>query len=286
MKVTRTLQSPETIRTEALATVVFEKEDGAPDGNFQRLDKLTGGMLSELAASGEAAGKPFEPALLHRPPGIAASRLLLIGGGKLSRFDTAQLRKAAGAALRFLKSKGVHEFVFVPSGGLDAAALVAAAAEGVIAADFEPDVYKTDKKDERRIDSVAIAAGPDAAGVSAALERAVITAEAQNFARDLVNEPANRLMPKDLVARAQQVAQETGLAIDVLDQQRMQSLGMGALLGVAQGSAEPPALIVLRYRPAKPPSSNAHLGLVGKAVTFDTGGISIKPADGMEKMKY
>jgi leucyl aminopeptidase len=118
-----------------------------------------------------------------------------------------------------------------------------------------------------------------------ALERAAVAAEAQNFARELINEPANRMTPTELVTRTRKVAEETGLEFEVLDQDRMRTLGMGALLGVAQGSDEPPALIVLRYRPAGGAAS-PHLGLVGKAVTFDTGGISIKPADGMEKMKY
>jgi len=157
--------------------------------------------------------------------------------------------------------------------------------EGVIAADFEPDSYKTEKKNGGRMEKVEVSAAETPAA-RASLERAVVTAEAQNFARELINEPANRLTPLELVARARQMAEETGLEIDVLDQKRMEELGMGALLGVAQGSAEPPALIVLRYRPAGGAASGTHLGLVGKAVTFDTGGISIKPADGMEKMKY
>ncbi len=261
--------------------VIFEKsEGGEPSG---RLDGLAGGLVGELFASGEATGKALDTVLIHRPQGFAARRLLLVGGGKAEKFDAALLRRAAGTALRALKGKGVHRFVFVPAGSFSAAVQVSAAAEGLLAADFEPDVYKTDKKNDKRIDSVTIAADP---AQQAALDRAVITTQAQNFARELINEPANRLTPKDLVASARQVASESGLEIDVLDEERMKALGMGALLGVAMGSAEPPALIVLRYRPAHTAPPGTHLGLVGKAVTFDTGGISIKPADGMEKMKY
>ena len=109
--------------------------------------------------------------------------------------------------------------------------------------------------------------------------------EAQNFARGLVNEPANRLTPLGMADAARKMAAEFGLECEVLDRDAMEKLGMGSLLGVALGSAEPPVLIVLRYRPATPQGS-AHLGLVGKGVTFDTGGISIKPSEGMEKMKY
>jgi len=288
MHVTISSQALESISSDGLAVITFEKpESGTPDESFRRLDSLTGGLLTELYASGEATGKPLEAVLVHHPKGFAAQRLLLVGGGKVENFDSTQLRRAAGAALRFLKGKGVHEFVFAPSGSLGLEAKAAASVEGILTADFEPDTYKTDKKNDKHVDSVAIALpGVDGQGdVQSALRRAVITADAQNFARALVNEPANRLAPKDLVARARQMAADKGLEIEVLDEVKMRELGMGALLGVAQGSAEPPALIILRYRPAQP-SSNIHLGLVGKAVTFDTGGISIKPADGMEKMKY
>ncbi len=288
MKLTLNSQPKETIATEALAVVVFESANGAPaDEPFRRLDAQTGGLLSELYASGETTGKALDTVLLHHPKGLAAKRLLLVGGGKVEKFDAAQLRKAAGTALRYLKGRGVHEFVFAPSGGFSPEAQVAAAAEGMLAADFEPDSYKTDKKDDKRIDQASIAVSDDSGPkLEAALRRAVIAGECQNFARGLVNEPANRLAPKDLAARAQQMASEKGLEVEVLDEQRMRALGMGALLGVAQGSAEPPALILLRYRPSSLRSSNVHLGLLGKAVTFDTGGISIKPAEGMEKMKY
>jgi leucyl aminopeptidase len=110
-------------------------------------------------------------------------------------------------------------------------------------------------------------------------------AEAQNFARDLVNEPANRLTPAKMAEAARAMASQFQLDCEVLEREQMEKLGMGALLGVAQGSAQPPVLIVVRYQPAQA-DSPARLGLVGKGVTFDTGGISIKPAEGMEKMKY
>ena len=110
--------------------------------------------------------------------------------------------------------------------------------------------------------------------------------EAQNLARELSNEPANRLTPTVFAERARAVAAEAGLEFELLDRARIEQLGMGALLGVAAGSDEPPVLIVMRYRPGNDSGHAVHLGLVGKGITFDTGGISIKPADGMEKMKY
>ena len=112
-------------------------------------------------------------------------------------------------------------------------------------------------------------------------------AESQNFARDLINEPSNHLTPRMLAAQAEAMAKEVGLGVEILDERKITELKMGALLGVAQGSVEPPRVIVLRYDAAKRRvPARPVLGLVGKAVTFDTGGISIKPADNMEKMKY
>jgi len=153
--------------------------------------------------------------------------------------------------------------------------------EGAILADFEPDQYKTDpKKDEKKVDSFLIAGGS-----AAGLNRGRILGESQNFTRELINEPGNILTPSLLAKHAQEMAAANGLECEVLDQAKMKELGMGALLGVSQGSAEPPAFIMVRYRPQKATSQD-HLALIGKGVTFDTGGVSIKPAEGMEKMKY
>src|SRR5262249_30981564 len=115
-------------------------------------------------------------------------------------------------------------------------------------------------------------------------ERGRIIAEATNFAREIINEPANVITPTELARRAEDTAREYGLEFDALDQARMKELGMGAFLGVAQGSAEPAKMITLTYAPKT--ESKETIAIVGKGVTFDTGGISIKPSDGMEKMKY
>jgi leucyl aminopeptidase len=158
----------------------------------------------------------------------------------------------------------------------------AAAVEGAILGDFESDRYKTDpKKSEKHVDSFAVLGG-----TQAAVDRGRILAEAQNYTRSLANDPPNLLTPMRLAERARELASEFVLGCEILDQDRMRQLGMGALLGVAQGSAEPPALIVLRYQPSTAPTSKDHLGLVGKGVTFDTGGISIKPAQDMDQMRF
>jgi leucyl aminopeptidase len=238
--------------------------------------------IKDLYDSGEFTGKALEIAILHRPAGLKAKRLVLAGGGKRDRFDAAELRKLTGAVVRTLKAKGIHAIALALGQPFRSDDFAAAAVEGAVLADLENDRYKTDpKKNEKHVDSFAVLGGSQAG-----LDRGRILAEAQNFTRDIANEPANVLTPTLLAERARQMAYEFGLECEILDQDRMRQLGMGALLGVAQGSAEPPALIVLRYKPAAPPASKDHLGLIGKGVTFDTGGISIKPSDGMEKMRY
>jgi leucyl aminopeptidase len=239
-------------------------------------------QIKELYDSGEFSGKSGEVAILHRPAGLKAKRLVLGGGGKRDKFNAAELRKLAGATVRSLKAKGIHTITLALGEGLQSDDYAAAAVEGAVLADLENDRYKTDpKKNEKHVDLFAVLGGSQAG-----VDRGRILAEAQNFTRDIANEPANVLNPTVLAGHAKKMASEYGLECEVLDQDRMRQLGMGALLGVAQGSAEPPALIVIRYKPANAPSSKDHLGLIGKGVTFDTGGISIKPSDGMEKMRY
>jgi leucyl aminopeptidase len=261
------------VDADALVLVGFE---GTPQ------EGPAAGLIKDLYDAGEFSGKALDIAILHRPVGLKAKRLVLAGGGKRDRFDSAELRKLAGAALRSLKPKGIRSIVLALDEPFRADDFAAAAYEGAILGDLEADRYKTDpKKNEKQVESFAVLGSSQSA-----LYRGRILAEAQNFTRSLANEPANALTPTLLAERARQMASEYGLDCEVLNKERMGQLGMGALLGVAQGSAEPPALIVLRYRPASPPSSKDHLGLIGKGVTFDTGGISIKPADGMEKMRY
>ena len=261
------------LETEALVSYAFEETDPI-QGRLGEIDKLTGGLLGRLAKSGELTGKNLEMTLVHAPAGLKPARLLVIGAGKRDSFNTGTLRKVAGAALRYLKSRSVHNFVFLVRENevTEKAAddVAQALAEGLLAADFETDKYKTDKKQDKSIKTVVVA-GFD---------------EAQNFARDLVNEPSNKLTPKILAEKAEAMAKEAGLAVEILDEKKIADLKMGALLSVAQGSVEPPRVIVITYTPAHAKPGGPVIGLVGKAVTFDTGGISIKPADGMEKMKY
>ena len=274
------------IQADAVVTYVFDQENKL-DGILAEIDRGMSGRLASLVASGEITGKSLELLLVHFPAGLAAQKLLLIGAGKPGKFGTSELRKIAGTALRQLKSRGVKKFAFLTREGERSPAAAQAAVEGLIAADFESDKYRTEKKN-REIQSVSLAGFDPGLGanLTAAIDQGRVIGESQNFARDLINEPSNRLTPCMLAERAQAMAKEAGLSIEILDEHKIAELKMGALIGVAQGSAEPPRVIVVRYTPANPKPGAPVLGLVGKAVTFDTGGISIKPSTNMEKMKY
>jgi leucyl aminopeptidase len=190
--------------------------------------------------------------------------------------------------LRYLKSRSIKNFAFLVREDAANADTAQALAEGFITGNFETDRYKTDKKNGKEIESVRIAGYSDAekSAGEKGLATGKVIAESQNFARDLVNEPSNKLTPKILAESAEAMAKEAGLAVEILDEKKIADLKMGALLSVSQGSVEPPRMIVVTYTPPNAKPGAPVIGLVGKAVTFDTGGISIKPADGMEKMKY
>jgi leucyl aminopeptidase len=275
------------IQADAIVTYIFDKENKV-EGILSDIDHAMDGRLAALVATGELTGKSLELVLVHFPEGLDAKRLLLVGAGKPEKFTQSDLRKIAGTALRYLKSRGVKKLVFLAREGERGPAAAQAVTEGLGVADFESNKYQTDKKTSREIQSVLLS-GFDAnqnGNLPESVERGRVIAESQNFARDLINEPSNRLTPRMLAARAEAMAKEVGLGVEILDERKISELKMGALIGVAQGSVEPPRVIVIRYTPENPRPDAPVLGLIGKAVTFDTGGISIKPADNMEKMKY
>jgi leucyl aminopeptidase len=289
MRTNISLSAGSQLETECLVAVVLdrsEKDKGAKDKPeaFVSADKATQQAAADLISAGDITGKTFEVAWLHKPAGLKAKRLLLIGGGKAKKFSSSDLRKLAGAAVRALKPRAVRSLAFILPSEIPAEEAVKAVVEGAIVGNFDPDTYKSDRKDQN-VESLTVIATGDQTKLQSALDEARILAESQNFTRDLVNEPSNHMTPTILANRAQQMAKETGLKCEVYGPDKIKELKMGAFWGVAQGSDEPPALIVMRYEPAGAPEQPV-LGLVGKGITFDTGGISIKPADNMEKMKY
>jgi leucyl aminopeptidase len=281
------------IGTEVLAVLAADTQTSkAPDAKPQPLllttDAAVQAAAASVLASGEYKAGANETVLLHAPAGVAAKRLLLVGLGKQAKATADKVRNAAGTAVRFVKPRAIRELVFAlpESELLPAASCTRAAVEGAFVGDFDPDTYRSDRKDQS-VESFTLAApaSADHAALEAAFAEAIIIGESQNFTRTLVNEPGNKMTPTILSRRAVQMSEEVGLNCNTYSTEKLHELKMGAFWSVSQGSAEPPALIVLRYEP-EGVSEGPVLGLVGKGITFDSGGISIKPADKMEQMKY
>jgi leucyl aminopeptidase len=279
------------VATELLA--VFAVDTASKDSPKPEIRLLAGDDAPAKAAQavldgGEFKAEACESLLLHSPAGLKAKRLLVVGLGKAAKLTPQDVRKGAAAAVRFAKPRGLREVaIAVPvSDGLDVKMTVRAASEGAILGDYDSDTYRSDRKD-RSVETVQVVAPEsfDRGTAEAALREGVIVAESQNFARVLINEPGNRLTPTVLGQRAAEMCREFGIRCEVHSTDKMRELQMGAFLSVTQGSDEPPALIVMTWEPPNAPAGPVP-GLVGKGITFDTGGISIKPADNMEKMKY
>jgi len=282
MKINLALTPAAQTETECLVAVVLDRGEKDKTEAFVSADKALQQAAAELISSGDVTGKNFEVTWLHKPSWLKAKRLLLIGGGKANKFSSCELRKLAGAAVRALKPRSLRSLAFALAEAVTPADAVRAIAEGAIVGNLDPDTYKSDRKDQS-VESLTVVATGDQASLQRALDEGRILGESQNFTRELVNEPSNRMTPTILANRAQEMAKEVGLKCEVYGADKLKELKMGAFWGVAQGSDEPPALIVMRYEPAGAPEKPV-LGLVGKGVTFDTGGISIKPADNMEKI--
>src|SRR5438270_5000506 len=263
------------------------KEAPKPEPRLAIKDAGLEKAVAELVSSGEVTGKAFETVLLHRPQGLKAKRLLIVGAGKAKSFTHAEVRKAAGSAIRALKPKGIKSCaLLVPDLGSGAEDAVRTIVEGALVADFDPDTYRSDRKDLSVKEITIVApAGADQSKLQNAMTQGRVIGESQNFTRELVNEPSNRLTPTMLGDRAKKMCDTVGLKCELMGPEKIREMKMGAFWSVSQGSDEEPRLIVMRYDPPGAPEKPV-LGLVGKGITFDTGGISIKPADGMEKMKY
>lgn len=289
MKLELQTAAPATVGAELLVVFAADQntskdKDAKPEPTLLSADGDLKLAASQILNSGEFKAKANEVLLLHAPQGVKATRLLLVGLGKATA-TIHDLRKAAGTAVRFAKPRGIRSLAFVAPANFDPAQAARAIVEGAIVADFDSDTYRTDRKDLSIASIALVAAEADRQAAETGVREGRIVAESQNFARALINEPGNRMTPTILGQKAAEMAREFGLRCDVYGADKLRELKMGAFLSVAQGSDEPPALIVMTYEPADGPAEPV-LGLVGKGITFDSGGLSLKPADSMEKMKY
>jgi leucyl aminopeptidase len=273
--------NPSSVQTDLLVVPVFEG-DTLPE--LTGLHEAAGRMIEQVMAGGEFKAKLFD--LFITPlSGWGAPRVALIGAGAKSAFTSERLRRVATTAGLAAKQRRVRRLAFVLRGGNIPASAIQASAEGLMLAAFNADRHKTTERTGPPAEEMIIVApGADAVSSNAAVRRGWILGDCCNIARDMANEPSNLLTPRVFADRAAEIGHAAGLGVEILDEKKIEKLKMGLLMGVAKGSSEPPRLIVLKHEPADAPSSPV-LGLVGKGITFDTGGISIKPAEGMERMK-
>jgi leucyl aminopeptidase len=276
------------LEVDALIVNLFEgvKQPGGATGV---VDKALGGAISQLIAEGEIKGKLNEITLLHSLGRIPARRVIVAGLGKQQELTVDKIRGVVAETCRFLRKIEVRGAATIVHGagigGIEPRKAAQAIAEGATLGLYTFRKHITKEPESAEVEELLLVER-DEAKISQ-LEQGCATgkviAEAQNLARDMVNQPANFMTPSDMVEVAKGIATSYGLEFSVLEQQQMQELGMGALLGVAQGSRQSPKFIVLQYKGGDP--SQNTLGLIGKGITFDSGGISIKPSEYMAEMK-
>ncbi len=262
-----------------------------PGGATGAVDKALDGGISALIAEGEIKGKANEVILLHSLGKIPSSRVIVAGLGKQEKFGLRVIRELMGTSLRRARGAGATSVATILHGagiaGLDAEECAQAIAEGAVMGSYRFRRYKDNSNGDepKEIEALSIVESDKAKldAVRRGLDRGQVLGQAANHTRDMANEPANALPPAAFAERAEALAADAGLECVVLNEGQLKQLGMGGVLGVGSGSTNPPRFIILKYRGGRKMDNG--MALIGKGITFDSGGISIKPAAGMEAMK-
>ncbi|MBL7124846.1 MAG: leucyl aminopeptidase [Dehalococcoidales bacterium] len=276
------------IEADAIMVNHFEGMESL-EGDIADIDRALDGAISRLIAQGEIKGKPNEITIIHSLGKLPSARVAIVGLGKQKELSQDKVRGAVAGACRLLRQKGVGGIATVAQGagmaGISAEGAAQAAAEGALLGLYSFRKHITKEAEHGDIKQLTIVAADktESPRLERGCNKGKVLAEATNLARDMVNEPANYMTPGDMAGMAAELAESYGLKLKVLERKQMQELGMGALLGVAEGSRQPPKFIILRYRGGD--SAEADMVLAGKGVTFDSGGISIKPSRKMGEMK-
>jgi leucyl aminopeptidase len=260
-----------------------------PSGGTGAVDRALDGQISAMIATGEITGKLNEVTLIHTFNRIQPKRVIVIGLGKPESFTLDRVRQVAAASIRAAKKVKAVTIATITHGagigGLDPESAAKCLAEGSILADFTFNEFKSDPQDTPAIQQVWVTEITDERRPM--IEKGILVgthlADMTNYARYLTTLPSNHLTPTIFAARASELAQQYQFECIIYDEKDLEDMAMQALLGVGKGSVNPPRLVVLKYLGA--PESNDITAMVGKGMTFDSGGISIKPADGMEAMK-
>jgi leucyl aminopeptidase len=276
------------IETGAIIVGFFEGKPGL-DGDIANIDKALDGAVTQLISQGEIKGKLNEITVIHSLGKLPATRVVVVGLGKEQELSQDKVRGVAAVTCRSLRQKGVENIATIPLGAglasITAASSAQAITEGALlgAYSFRKHIAQPPEGGEIKQFTMVVRDETILPVLEQASHKGRVLSEATNLARDMVNEPSNYMTPSQMAEAARKLAQTYGLELTILEREQMQELGMGALLGVNQGSRQPPKFIVLNYKGSD--SSGIDIALLGKGITFDSGGISIKPSDGMEDMK-
>jgi leucyl aminopeptidase len=277
------------VEADALVVNLFEGVE-TPGGAAAAVDSAVNGAISSLIRRGAIRGKFGEVGIVHafgQPDKLGAKMIAVAGLGKMEGFDTDRIRAVSGEVCRALRKLNCRRIATVlhgsGGGGIAPEASAQAIAEGALLGLYTFTRYRKPEQEDVAEVVMVVKEESTVPILQEAIFKGRTMAEAANLARDMVNEPANYMTPSLMAQAATSIASERGLECKILDREDMQALGMGALLGVARGSVQPPKLIILSYRGEE--GSDRALGLLGKGITFDSGGISIKPSEGMGEMK-
>ncbi|HUH66216.1 MAG TPA: leucyl aminopeptidase [Syntrophales bacterium] len=275
-------------KTEAAIVPCFEGGRKL-QGKVKLLDRVSGGLIGEIIAGGDFEGKHLQVSVTYTGRGVPAKRIVLVGVGKKENFSLEKLRGAYAQAARQVRSLKLAEFAtsldFIDS-GMSLAEMAKAVAEGVLLGLYMYTSFKTVDSDQlKEMKAVTIVEEKKAMCdiISAATREAEIISSAVNFTRDMVSAPGNEMTPTDMAREARKVAKRRNVKLTVLDEGEIKKVGMNAFLGVARGSEEPAKFIILEYRGGN--KSDPPVAIIGKGLTFDSGGISIKPSEKMDEMK-
>lgn len=259
------------------------------EGDIAAVDKALEGAITQLISQGEIKGKLNEITLVHSLGKLPATRVVVTGLGKQQELSPNEVRGAVAETCRWLRKKGIDNIATVAQGAginnISPETSAQAITEGALLGLYSFRKYMTKKDDENgEIKSLSITGSKAAKPLlEQGSVRGKVLAEASNLARDMVNEPANYMTPGQMAEIALKLANTHGLEVNILEREQIAQLSMGALLGVAQGSSQPPKFIILNYKGSS--SAGTDIALVGKGITFDSGGLSIKPPEGMSEMK-
>ena len=276
------------IKTDAIIVNLFEGME-RPEDDTATVDKALDGAISQLISQGEIKGKLNQITVIHSLGKLPAARVVVVGLGKQPELSLNKVRGAVAETCRLLRQKGVKSIATIAQGagvsGITVAGAAQAITEGALLGVYSFRRHQTKEAEHGEIEQLTLVDADESKipGLEQGCHKGKILAEATNLARDMVNEPPNYMTPTDMAEMAAKLAETYGLELSVLEREQVQELGMGALLGVAQGTRQPPKFIVFHYKGGD--SKVTDVALIGKGITFDSGGISIKPSEGMGEMK-